>query len=182
MKIGDKLFNFKLKASSGLQYSNYDFADKYAFVIIVSCLHCPYAQAYWNRIFKLASGYEEDSLCIVAVNPNDSEKYPEDSFENMGKFLKKKKKENFIFLHDETQEIARKLGATRTPEAFLFNFNRELVYRGAIDDCWDNESLVTMGYLEDAIEYCLDGLEIDYPEVEPVGCSIKWKQGNEPSR
>ena len=181
MKIGDKLFKFKLKATDGNQYTNYSFSDRYAFVIIVSCLHCPYAQAYWNRIFKLTKRYEEDSLGLVVINPNDGEKYPQDSFENMVKFTKEVKQKNFIFLHDETQEVAKQLGAKRTPEAFLFNFNRELVYRGALDDSWENESLVTMDYLEDAIEYCLDGLEIDYPEVEPVGCSIKWKAGNEPA-
>jgi hypothetical protein len=67
------------------------------------------------------------------------------------------------------------LGATRTPEVFLFNSRRELVYHGAVDDSWDNENAVMQVYLEDAIEYCLDGLEVDYPEIPPVGCSIKWK-------
>jgi len=67
------------------------------------------------------------------------------------------------------------LGATRTPEVFLFNSRRELVYHGAVDDSCENENAVMQVYLEDAIEYCLDGLEVDYPEIPPVGCSIKWK-------
>lgn len=180
MNIGDKLTKFELKAADGKVYNNYDFADRYALCIVVTCLHCPYAQAYWNRIFKLAGSYEEDSVCIVAVNPNDATAYPQDSFQNMQQFLKDKHKETFVFLHDETQQFTKELGATRTPEVFLFNAKRELVYKGAIDDAWENANLVTQAYLEDAIEYCLDGLDIDYPEIEPVGCSIKWKKGNEP--
>jgi hypothetical protein len=76
--------------------------------------------------------------------------------------------------------VIKKLGAVRTPEAFLFNNNRELVYRGAIDDNWENEAAIMQVYLEDAVEYSLDGLEVDYPEIDAVGCTIKWKPGNEP--
>lgn len=180
MKIGDKLVTFSLEAANGKSYNKFDFADKYALCFVVTCLHCPYAQAYWERVFKLSKRYEEDSLCIVGINPNDASKYPQDSFENMTKFLKDKHQEHFVFLHDENQQLVKTLGATRTPEVFLFNAKRELVYRGAIDDAWENENLVTQAYLEDAIEYCLDGLDIDYPEMPPVGCSIKWKEGNEP--
>ena len=71
--------------------------------------------------------------------------------------------------------VMKQLGATKTPEVFLFNSKRELVYKGAIDDSWDNESTVMSVYLDDAIEYTLDGIDIDYPEVEAEGCSIKWK-------
>src|SRR5690606_37339531 len=156
-------------------YSNYDFADRYALCLVVTCQHCPYAQAYWDRIFKLSNRYEEDSLCIVGINSNDAVRYPQDSFENMQRFLKDKGQEDFVYLHDETQEVAKKIGATRTPEVFLFNSRRELVYCGAIDDSWENENTVTLAYLEDAIEYCLDGLDIDYPEIPAVGCSITWK-------
>jgi glutathione peroxidase-family protein len=181
MKIGEKLFNFKLQSTDGTEYTNYSFADKYALCLIVTCNHCPTAQAYWNRIFKLSKSYEEDSLCIVAINPNDATKYPQDSLENMQRFLRNKSREDFVYLHDEEQEVTKKLGAERTPEVFLFNAKRELVYRGAIDDAWENENMVTQAYLEDAIEYCLDGLDIDYPEISAVGCTVKWLPGNEPS-
>lgn len=180
MKIGEKLKNFRLRGTDGNYYTNYSFADRYALCIIVTCNHCPTAQAYWDRIFALSERYEEDSLCIVAVNPNDATKYPQDSFDNMVRFLKNKNRESFVYLHDETQELTHALEARRTPEVFLFNSKRELVYKGAIDDSWDNPNMVTQAYLEDAIEYCLDGLDIDYPEVQAVGCSIKWLPGNEP--
>lgn len=159
--------------------SNYDFADKYSLLIIVTCNHCKYAQAYWSRLKQLAKKYEEDSLGIVAICGNDASAYPQDSFENMQQ-LHKQLALPFPYLHDEQQEVIKKLGAQRTPEAFLFNNKRELVYQGAIDDNWENEAAIMQVYLEDAIEYCLDGLEVDYPEIPAVGCTIKWIPGNEP--
>jgi peroxiredoxin len=181
MNIGDKLFDFELKATNGNTYNNFSFADRYALCLVVTCQHCPKAQAYWQRVLALANRYEEDSMCMVAINPNDATAYPQDSFENMQQFMEQYPSTKLIYLHDESQEVTKKLGASRTPEVFLFNAKRELVYKGAIDDAWENANLVTQAYLEDAIEYCLDGLDIDYPEIEPVGCSIKWKPGNEPA-
>jgi peroxiredoxin len=179
MKPGDKLFSFNLKNVDGKMVSNYDFADKYSLLIIVTCNHCKYAQAYWGRLKQLAKRYEEDSLGMMAVCGNDAAAYPQDSFENM-QLLHRQLALPFPYLHDEHQEVIKKLGAVRTPEAFLFNNKRELVYHGAIDDNWENEAAIMQVYLEDAVEYSLDGLEVDYPEVDPVGCTIKWKPGNEP--
>lgn len=179
MDLGNKLFKFELPATDGSSYSNFSFADRSALLIIVTCNHCPYANAYWKRIVKLANRYEEDNLAIVAINPNDVDQYPDDSFENMKKLMRSLSNK-FVYLYDEAQEVVKQLGASRTPEAFLFNSKRELVYKGAIDDSWDNAHAVTRVYLEDAIEASLDGLEVDFPEIKAVGCSIKWKPGNEP--
>lgn len=176
MNLGDKLFNFKLPGTNGKQYTNFNFADRYALLLVVTCNHCPYARAYWSRLKKLFAKYEEDNLGIIAISCNDATQYPEDSFDNMKK-LAEQLELQFPYVYDETQEVAKKLGAQRTPEVFLFNSRRELVYKGAIDDAWENESMVMRVYLEDAIEYCLDGLDIDFPEVPAVGCSIKWKKG-----
>ena len=175
MKIGDILQPFELKSTNNQLISSYDYSDKYAFLILVTCNHCPYAQAYWPRVVKLARNYEEDNLGVVAINGNDETTVPQDNFENM-KSLATQFDLPFEYLYDETQTVLKQLGARKTPEVFLFNQRRELVYRGAIDDSWDNEATVMSVYLEDAIEYTLDGIDIDYPEVEPVGCSIKWKQ------
>lgn len=175
MEIGESLFDFKLKGTDNKYYDKYTYADRYALVLIITCNHCPYSRAYWSRLVRLYKKYEEDNLAIIIINPNDAKQYPEDSFENMKK-LKKELKLPFPYLLDESQEIAKKLKATRTPEAFVFNSKRKLVYKGAIDDHWENESMVTRVYLEDAIEYTLDGMEPDYTEVPPVGCSIKWKK------
>jgi glutathione peroxidase-family protein len=175
MEIGQSLFDFKLKGTSNKFYNKYTYADRYALVLVVTCNHCPYSRAYWKRLVKLFKKYEEDNLAIVMINPNDASQYPEDSFKRM-KEIKKELKLPFPYLHDETQEVSTKLGATRTPEAFLFNSKRELVYKGAIDDNWEHEAMVTRVYLEDAIEYTLDGMEPDFTEIPAPGCSIKWKK------
>jgi len=176
MQINDKLFEFRLPATDGNTYSKYSFADRYALLIIVSCNHCKYSRAYWNRIVKLWDKFEEDNLAVMIINGNDATQFPEDSFENMKKLSEEVFKGRFPYLYDEDQEVLKSLGAVRTPEAFLFNSRRELVYKGAIDDAWENENAVTKVYLEDAIEYTLDGLDVDYPEIAAVGCSIKWKK------
>ena len=116
----------------------------------------------------------------MCINSNDVNQYPDDSYENMIKYVKELELP-FLYLHDETQEVAKKLGAQRTPEAFLFNSKRELVYKGGIDDSWENPHMVTRVYLEDAIECTLDGIEVDYPEMPAHGCTIKWIPGNEPA-
>jgi len=179
MEIGDKLVDFNLKGTDGEFYNKYTYADRTALLIIVTCNHCPYSRAYWNRISKLYNRYEEDNLGILTVNANDAKQYPEDSFENMVK-LAESLGNTFVYLHDEEQKLVKELGATRTPEAFLFNSKRVLVYKGAIDDSWENEHMITRVYLEDAIEAALDGLEVDFQEIPAVGCTIKWIPGNEP--
>lgn len=175
MKIGDKLPNFKLQATNGEWYSNFAFADKYALCIIITSNSCKYAEAYWKRISKLSDQYEEDNMALIAVNANDATREPADSFDNMKEVLKKNQLESLLYLHDADQTLVKQLGAAKTPEVFLFNSKRELVYKGIIDDNWENESQVMMAYLEDAIEYCLDGVDIDYPEMPGPGCDIIWK-------
>ncbi len=175
MEIGEKLFEFRLPATDGKTYSKYSFADRYALLIIVSCNHCEYGKNYWRRIVKLWEKFEEDDLGVMIINGNDARQCAEDSFENMKLVADELFKGYFPYLHDEDQEVIKTLGAKKTPEAFLFNSRRELVYKGAIDDSWDNEFAVTMVYLEDAIENTLDGLDVDYPEIPAIGCDIIWK-------
>ncbi|MBT8327476.1 MAG: thioredoxin family protein [Bacteroidia bacterium] len=175
MEIGKSLFNFKLKGTDNRFYDKFSFADRTALVLVVTCNHCPYARAYWDRLIKLYNMYEEDNLMILAINPNDADQYPADSFDEMKK-LKKQLKLPFPYLHDEDQSVTTKLGATRTPEVFVFNSKRKLVYQGAIDDNWENASMVMRVHLQDAIEYTLDGMEPDYTEIPAVGCSVKWKK------
>ncbi len=174
MNIGENLQHFELKSTTGEMVSTYHMADKSALLIVITCNHCPYAQAYWPRLIHFAKQYEEDNLGVLAINGNNIATQPMDSFEEMQRLVKQLEVP-FHYLHDESQDILKQLGAEKTPEVFLFNARRELVYKGAIDDAWDNEAAVMRVYLEDAIEFALDGLEIDYPEVAPVGCSIKWK-------
>jgi len=176
MKIGDKLSNFKLQAANGEWYSNFAFADKYALCIVVMSNNCKYSEAYWKRILKLNDQYEEDSLAVIAINANDETLAAEESVAHMASLLKKYNHENFVYLKDSEQSTVKALGAEKTPEVFLFNSKRELVYKGIVDDNWENETQVMMAYLEDAIEYCLDGVDIDYPEMPGPGCDIIWKK------
>ena len=177
MEIGDKFIEFNLKGADGKTHSVYEYADKYALCIVFTCNSCAYSKSYGQRLIKLLNKYEDDSFGIIGINSNDAAQSPEDSFENMQKISDKLglEKINFMYLHDEDQSVAKAYGAQTTPEVFLFNSKRELVYRGAIDDNWENAHLVTRIYLEDAIEYCLDGLEVDFPEIPAEGCPIIWK-------
>jgi thioredoxin-related protein len=175
MNIGDKMPSFSLLEVDDKHCNNYDYADKYAMAVIFAGNECKYVKAYWNRIVKLKQRYEEDNLAILCINSNDASSNPAESFERM----KEVAKEVGIFpvyLLDSNQEMAKAFGAKCTPEVFLFNSKRELVYHGAIDDCWDNENNVTRVYLEDAIEYALDGIEVDFPEIPAKGCNITWKE------
>jgi peroxiredoxin len=177
MIIEEKLKDFGLISTSGQTVNTQDLESKPALLVVITCNHCPYAVAYWTRIIKLASNFQEDGLATIAICGNDASKYPADSYENMQK-LATELNLPFPYLHDPKQEVINQLGAQRTPEVFLFDKNRELVYQGAIDDNWENEHAVMEAYLEEAIEYCLDNLEIDQPETQAVGCSVKWLTQN----
>jgi peroxiredoxin len=176
MNIGDKLMNFKLQATDGEWYTNFAFADRYALCFIFTSNSCPQSKSYWNRIIKLADQYEQDNMALLAINSNDESQDANESLEMMKNLIGSLEGGNVFYLKDEDQNLANEMGATKTPEVFLFNSKRELVYKGIIDDNADNESQVMMAYLEDAIEYCLDGLDIDYPELPANGCDILWKK------
>jgi len=110
---------------------------------------------------------------LVAISSNDADSYPEDSFEAM-RARAREQGFNFDYLYDESQDVARALGSERTPEAFLFDRDRRLVYHGAIDDSRDERS-VTQHYLRDAAEAVLAGEEPAVRETPPVGCTVKWR-------
>lgn len=177
MQIGDKIIEFSLLGTDGKVHNIYEYADKYGLCIVFTCNSCPYSKAYGQRLIRLLNKYEDDNFAIIGINSNDASQSPQDSYEEMQKIASKLGLDqiNFLYLYDETQEVAKAFGATTNPEVFLFNSKRELVYRGAIDDNWMKAELVTRVYLEDAIEYCLDGLEVDFPEVPAEGCPIIWK-------
>ncbi|MEZ4804004.1 MAG: redoxin family protein [Bacteroidia bacterium] len=176
MNIGDKLINFKLEATDGKWYSNFDFVERYALCFIFTSNTCPQSKAYWQRIVKLADRYEQDNMVLFAVNSNDELQDPNESMQGMKDLMGTLEGENVYYLKDEDQSLAKQMGAEINPEVFLFNSKRELVYKGIIDDSWENENQVMMAYLEDAIEYCLDGIDIDYPEIPAQGCDILWKK------
>ncbi|MDP3684621.1 MAG: thioredoxin family protein [Ignavibacteria bacterium] len=167
--------DFSLPGIDGKNYSISDFAANPLLLVIFSCNHCPYVQAYEERIIKLQNGFKKDGLQIVAINANDAEKYAEDSFEEMKK-RGEEKHFNFPYLRDESQETAKAFGAAFTPELFLFNSERKLIYTGKIDDNWREPEKVQTKYLQNTIEEYLRGEEISIPETYAIGCTIKWKE------
>ena len=178
MQIGDKLPEFNLLGFDDQKHSNYEYADKYAIAVIFTCNSSIQSKAYSERLVKLFERYEDDNFGIIGINSNDDSQSPEDTMEMMklAAFHFKLHKLHFMYLKDEAQSVAKRFGAKVNPEVFLFNSKRELVYKGAIDDCWENEAMVTNVCLEDAIESALDGVEVDYPEVEAIGTPIIWKK------
>lgn len=174
LKIGSPLPEFKLIGVDKKLYSNDYFTDHKILVVIFSCNHCPYVQAYEERIKSIVSEYSEKGVKVIAINSNDADNYPDDSFENMQKRAEEKKF-NFIYLRDETQLTAKDFGATHTPEIFVFDDERKLRYHGKIDDNWKEEDKVNENYLKDALDSLLAGEEISVPETFSIGCTIKWK-------
>jgi peroxiredoxin len=176
LKIGSVLPDFNLIGTDEKWYSTADYS-KEILLIIFSCNHCPYVQAYEERIKVIQQEFGNRGVRILAINSNDESGYPEDSFENMNKRAGEKNF-NFPYLRDEDQSVAVKFDATHTPEVFLFDSNRKLTYHGKIDDNWKEPERVKSHYLKDAITELLMGEEISVPETFSIGCTIKWKKSD----
>jgi peroxiredoxin len=171
---GSQVIPFSLPGVDGRIHNLADYADKTALVIIFSCNHCPYVQAWEDRMIDLQTDYNEQGVQIIAINPNDAKKCPEDSFQKM-KEIARTKGFNFIYLYDESQAVARAYGAERTPEVFVFDQAGILHYHGAIDDNFREPKEVKQHYLNDALDSLLKGETPPMVETRPVGCTIKWK-------
>jgi peroxiredoxin len=174
LKIGSDAPDFNLPGVDGLNYTLSSFKNKRILVVIFSCNHCPYVQAYENRIKEIQKDYNLNDVQIVAVSSNDAAKYPEDSFEEM-KNRSKKQNFNFPYLYDEDQSAAREFDASHTPEVFVFDENRKLSYHGKIDDNWQEPLKVKNRYLREALDELLSDKEVSIPETYSIGCTIKWK-------
>lgn len=170
--LGSEIIDFSLKGIDGNIYSLNNFKNKDLFVIIFMCNHCPYVKDVINRFVKFQDKYK--NIQLIGINSNDTESYPEDSFENM-KLFAEEHKINFPYLIDETQSVAKEYGAVCTPDIFLYDKNRILKYRGRLDDNRKDESLVKEKDLENAAELLLEGKEINFTQTPSIGCSIKWK-------
>ncbi|MCH7761223.1 thioredoxin family protein [candidate division TA06 bacterium] len=173
LKIGERAPDFDLPGVDGNRYSLKSFEGKKAMVVIFTCNHCPYVQAYEDRIIAIHKDYEGKGATIAAINSNETKNYPEDSFEKMVE-RSKKKGFNFPYLRDEDQSVATTYGATHTPQIFLFDENRTLRYTGRIDDNWKEPEKVTTQDLREALEAVLEGKTVANPETFTIGCTIKW--------
>ena len=173
LSLGSQAVDFNLKSVDGKNYRLGDFANKNAIVIVFSCNHCPYVQAYEDRMIKLQHEYASKSVALIAINSNYDHDYPEDSYEKMIE-RSREKGFNFQYLRDETQDIAHKYGAICTPHIFAFDKQRTLRYKGRIDDN-RNPAEVKTHDLSNALDAILEGNSPSVQETKPFGCSIKWK-------
>jgi peroxiredoxin len=172
--LGTSAHDFSLLSTDGNNYSLGSFNDKKVLVIIFMCNHCPYVKAVLDRLIKLQKDYDDKNVQLVGINPNDEENYPEDSFENMKKAVIEKGIP-FPYLQDTTQEIAEQYNAVCTPDIYVYGKERKLLYRGRIDDNWQDESNVTKRDLRLAIDAILEDSPVFEEQYPSMGCSIKWK-------
>ena len=169
-----QLIPFSLKNVDGKTVSTGEFGSARALGVVFWCNHCPYVRAWEDRVLELQREYADRGLQLLFVNSNDARKYPGDSFEEM-QARAKEKGYPAPYLVDETQEVARQYGATRTPEIFLFDQAGTLRYHGAPDDNYDDPKAVGQRYFRDAIEAVLGGTAPATADTEPRGCTIKWR-------
>lgn len=174
-KVGDTAIDFKLKNVDGKMVSLADIKDAKGYIVVFTCNACPYAKAYEDRIIALHNKYAPLGYPVVAINPNDKDVQPADSYDKM-KERAKEKKIPYSYLYDETQEIAKTYGASRTPHVYLLDKNRVVRYIGAIDDNSESPSDVKEKYVENAVDSLRNGKEVGTKETKAVGCSIKWKK------
>lgn len=173
LKIGDSAPPFELPGVDGQTHAIGDYADKDLLAVAFICVHCPYVKAYEDRFIAVANDYAAKGVQLVAINPNDSTKYPEDSFDGMVS-RSQLKHYPFPYLRDKSQDVADAYGAQATPEFFVFNKARKLVYRGRLDDNYQEPNAVKETYLRDALEALLAGQQPARSFVPAIGCSIKW--------
>jgi peroxiredoxin len=174
LNIGDKApsATVKMKNVDGHESSIADVAGKNGTLVIFSCNHCPFVKAWQDRIAAIGNSGKDKGVGVIAINSNDPTDYPEDSFAEMQKRAQKLGV-TFPYVVDATSDVARAFGATRTPEAFLFDKDGKLVYHGAIDDSQDANA-VKDHFLQDAITASIAGQAVPVKETKFVGCGIKF--------
>jgi peroxiredoxin len=172
--IGSKIPQFSLLGTDGKQYDSADHFSGAAFYLVVfSCNHCPYVKGSDAMLNECITTYQKKGLKAVVISSNDALQYPEDSYEKM---REKAKDMPCPYLYDETQAVAKMFDAQCTPECYLFNSERALVFHGAINDSPRDVSQVKQSHLATAIDQLLAGANPKPQFVHSIGCSIKWKR------
>ena len=182
MPLGTEAPDFNLSdVIFGRNISLETFKDKKALLVMFICRHCPYVQHVKLEIAKIGKDYKDKSIGIIAISANDPISYPEDAPESL-KQMVRELDFSFPLCFDETQQAAKAFTAACTPDFFLFDKDRKLVYRGQLDNSRPGNNLPTNGHdLRAAINSVLRDETVDPNQKPSSGCSIKWKIGNEPS-
>lgn len=180
LPLGTSTPQFSLPDPDGKIVSLSDFEGAPALVVIFMCNHCPFVKHVAPGLANLARDYQDKGVAVVGVNPNDVANYPDDGPLNMAE-ASKEYGYTFPYLLDESQEVAKAYRAACTPDFFVFDGDRHLVYRGQMDDSRPSLDLpVTGADLRAALNAVLDGRSVAAQQKPSVGCNIKWKPGNEP--
>ena len=174
-KVGDIATDFSLKNVDNKKVSLKYIKDAKGYIVVFTCNHCPYAQAYEERIIALDKKYKKLGYPVVAINPNNPEKQKDDSFAKMQERAKEKKF-TFPYLLDEGQKIYPQYGATKTPHVYVLQKTAKgnvVKYIGAIDDNYEDAAAVKVKYVENAVDALVKGKEVSVKETKAIGCSIK---------
>lgn len=177
-KIGDTARDFSLKNVDGKMVSMKDMKNAQGFIVVFTCNHCPFSKAYEQRLVELDKKYSTKNYPVIAINPNDVNIVPDDSYDNM---IKNAAEKGFTFpyLYDESQEIASSYGATRTPHVYILQKkdNKFIVkYIGAIDNNTEEAEKADKKYVEEAVDALISQKVVPTPETKAIGCTIKWRK------
>lgn len=182
LSLGTKAPEFALTdLVSGKEISNKTFDDKKLMLVIFMCKHCPYIVHIENELAKFGREYASKDIGIVGISANDADAYPEDSPEKLKEYAQKMDFQ-FPLCYDATQDVAKRYTAACTPDFFLFDRDRKLIYRGQFDDSRRGNSEPINGKdLRAAVDAALNDQSVSEEQKPSTGCNIKWKAGNEPS-
>ena len=164
----------KMKGVDGKELTLTDVKKPAGTLVVFTCNHCPFAKMWETRIVELGNTYAAKGIGVIAINANDPKVAEEDSFDVMQQRAKDRGIQ-YPYVVDATSNLARAFGATKTPEAFLFDKDGKLVYHGAIDDNGQEPSKVENAYLKNALEAVLMGRDVAVKETKSIGCGIKFR-------
>jgi peroxiredoxin len=180
LALGTKAPHFRLPDPHGKWVSLDDFKDAPALLVVFMCNHCPYVKHIRSKLAEVAKEYQAKGVGVVGINSNDVANYPDDRPEKMTEEIKQVGY-TFPYLFDESQEVAKAYRAACTPDFYLFDRDRRLVYRGQFDESRPgNARPATGGDLAAALEAVLAGRSVPANQRPSLGCNIKWKRGNAP--
>jgi peroxiredoxin len=181
LELGTRAPAFALRDTDGKLWSLDEFPQPNPVLVMFICNHCPFVKHVQHELAKFAREYQARGVGIVAINSNDATRYPDDSPEKM-KAERARVGYSFPYLIDETQEVAKAYGAACTPDFYLFDGERRLVYRGQLDESRPgNEKPINGADLRRALDSVLAGEKPTADQKPSVGCNIKWRPGNEPA-
>lgn len=175
--VGDKAADFSLKNVDGQMVSLETNKAAKGYILVFTCNTCPYANMYEDRIIELHNKYASQGYPVLAIQPNDANKSPGDSYENM-QARAKEKSYAFPYVIDETQETTKTYGATNTPHVYVLqkvsDSNFRIEYIGAIDNNSRNADAASKHYVDEAVENLISGADISTKTTKAIGCQIKW--------